>query len=424
MQKQILKILRWSEKYTGTDMVYLAGNGSWILLAQGVASVSAFVVTVLLTNLLPKEIFGQYRFILSVIPILAIFTLPGIGAALTRSIARSADTNLHIIVKTKIKFGLLGSLSALLCALYYFYKDNELLAYAFLVSSVFIPFFETFFIYSFYYKGLQNFKTPAIYESVSRILQTLIMIAAVLLTKDIIALIAAFFIGQIVTRFFFYFRTLRSETYLTNLIFKNKNEIEDDTIEYGKKLSVIGIAGTIANNMDKLLVWHFLGAEALAVYVAAFAIPSQLIRIFGYMATLVEAKFASRHWNSQETILFITKLIKIAVVMVVPVILYILLAPTIFKIIFPKYMDAVYVTQVLALLIPLAPINTLIIANLRAQKHTLHILLIAILNISIFAITFLYTYATFGIMGAAIAYLITQIFVIVFWLISNKIRLC
>lgn len=412
LRTKAIQLLRWSEKYTGTDMVYLTGNGFWLLSAQGVASLSAFAVTVLLTNLLPKETFGQYRFILSIIPILAIFTLPGIGTALTRSVARGALVNLRGIAKTKIKWGLLSSLTSLLGALYYFYKGNELLAYAFALSAIFLPFFETFFIYTSYYKGLQNFKTPAIYEGISRILQALLMVATVLLTKSVLALIAAFFVGQIITRLFFYLRTLKFQT-------SKQGFAVDDTIAYGKHLSAIGALGIVADNMDKLLVWHFLGAKALAIYAVAFAIPSQLVGIFGHMSALAEVKFASRNWNAEETKILIKKLARAMLIMTTPVALYILLAPKIFQLIFPTYLDSVRLTQVLALLILIMPINSIIIANLQAQKRTLYIFVITILNISMFTLVFLYTHGALGLMSIAVAYLVTEVSIIAVWLLSD-----
>lgn len=40
LQHRIYKLLRWSQRYTRTDMVYLAKGGTWLSLAQGVATLA------------------------------------------------------------------------------------------------------------------------------------------------------------------------------------------------------------------------------------------------------------------------------------------------------------------------------------------------------------------------------------------------
>ncbi len=375
MKEKTVSFLRWSEKYTGTDMVYLVGNGFWLLSAQAIASVSAFVVTVLLINLLPKETFGQYRFILSIIPILAIFTLPGIGTALTRSVARGAQVNLRTIARVKITWGLLGSLVSILVAIYYFTQGNNLLAYTFGISALFIPFFETFFIYSFYYKGLQNFKTPAIYEAISRILQALLLVATALLTKSVLALIVVFFIGQIATRLFFYLRTLKSvRTPSLHDVQGGASHIVDDAVEYGKKLSIVGVMGTIANNIDKLLVWHFLGAEALAVYVVAFTIPTEVARLFTFLSQLALPKFSKRDWVLvKEKYILYKKMLRFALTLTVAVIFYMFFAKYMFTLLFPEYTKSITITIFVAPLIMLIPVRTLFAQLFLSAQKTRHI---------------------------------------------------
>jgi len=288
VKQHTVTALRWSEQYTKIDMVYFAGNGFWLLLAQGVAMVSAFFVIVILTRVLSPEVFGQYRFVLSIVAILTIFTLPGTGVSLTRAVARGAQVNLSNIAKAKVYWGCGGAIAALLIALYYYMHGNIVLACAFCVAALFIPLYEAYFVYSFYYRGKQDFKTPALYEALSTIGAALVSIITVLYTDNLYAVIAAFFFGKLATRYFYYRKTLRKQTLTI------KKTTTDDTIEYGKKLSAIGIVGVMAENLDKIMVWHFLGAEALALYITALAIPLSVAQVFEFVPQLFLPKFSKK----------------------------------------------------------------------------------------------------------------------------------
>jgi len=59
------KILRYSERYTQTDMVYFASGGFWLLLGQFISTISAFLLLIAFANFLPKEVFGTYQYILA-----------------------------------------------------------------------------------------------------------------------------------------------------------------------------------------------------------------------------------------------------------------------------------------------------------------------------------------------------------------------
>ena len=119
LHHKIYKLLRRSEKYTKTDMVYLAKGGFWLTINQIISISSAFLLSIALANLLPKEIYGQYKCIISIFSILAISTLPGMDTAVTRSIAQGNEGSFKQALKTKMKWGLLGALVSLCFAIYY-----------------------------------------------------------------------------------------------------------------------------------------------------------------------------------------------------------------------------------------------------------------------------------------------------------------
>ena len=84
-KNKIYKALRWSEKYTKTDMLYLAKSGSWLSFGHGFAMLSGFFMSLAFANLFPRESFGTYKFVLSMAGILGAFSLTGMGTAVTQA---------------------------------------------------------------------------------------------------------------------------------------------------------------------------------------------------------------------------------------------------------------------------------------------------------------------------------------------------
>jgi O-antigen/teichoic acid export membrane protein len=79
-------LLRWSEKYTKTDMVYLTKGGFWLTTGKIISAIVGFILLIIYANFLPKETFGNFQYILSIIGLLYIFNLPGLDTSLTKSI--------------------------------------------------------------------------------------------------------------------------------------------------------------------------------------------------------------------------------------------------------------------------------------------------------------------------------------------------
>ena len=352
--KKIDKTLDHLSKFFGLDMHYIAKNGFWLLLAQGIISLSAFATTIVLTRILSPEVFGRYRFVLSLLPLLAIFTLPGMAPALTRAVARGAKPNLWRIALVKIKFGILSTFATLLVALYYKSQSNETLFYIFIGAAFFLPFYEVFLIYSPYLKGKFNFKTPAIYEATSRVIQAVALIITALLTHSAFALIIAFLIAQITTQFIAFIKT-----YFNNLPdSKTAPEAEDDVEQYGKKLFLVNIAGHILEPIDKLLVWHFFGAKTLALYIVVMTIPLTITRALSPLLQLIFPKISRIYiFTRKNFITYINKQALMLVAMILLALVIYILSTSLYDTLFPNYTHITDTTLLIAMLIiPLYPL--------------------------------------------------------------------
>ena len=99
IKNRIYRLLRRSERHTKTDMVYLASGGFWLTVGQIISSAATFGLAIAFANLLPKETYGTYKFVLSIAGILTIFTLPGMVTSLTQAVARNFEGSVILALK-------------------------------------------------------------------------------------------------------------------------------------------------------------------------------------------------------------------------------------------------------------------------------------------------------------------------------------
>lgn len=391
-KQKLYNFLRWSEKYTKTDMVYLTKGGFWLTLGQIISSLSSFLLAIAFANLLPSETYGLYRFVLSTASLLTIPTLSGINTSMVRSVARGFEGSLVPAFKTKIKWGLLGGIASLLLAGYYFYNENTTLTICFLITSAFMPVMDSLSLYHPLYVGRKDFKTDIKYNVIVTAVSTTIIAGILFFTSNIFLIIFVYFLANSLLRFVCFYITLKKA---------NINDKEDpQAIPYGKHLSLINIITTLASQLDKILVFHYLSATDLAIYSIAVAPINQIQAMTGIFSSLAFPKFAQK--NALETKNNIKeKILKFSVMLLVVAILYIIAAPYLFQMIFPKYPESIRLSQLLAVSL-VAASGVVLSSLLTAQKAQKSLYRFNVISSILQIITLIILIKFFGLFGAII----------------------
>ncbi len=398
IRNKTYSLLRWSEKYTKTDMVYLTKGGFWLTLGQVIATLSSFLLAIAFANLLPKDTFGTYKFIISIIAILAIPTLQGMNTALTRSIAQGFDGSFITALKTRISWGLMGGIFSLMLSLYYFINENDILTISFLITAIFLPFMDSLTLYDSVLQGKKRFNISTRYNIFINIVATIGMVSVLYFTDNLFLILFSYF--SIWTLLRFIILTLTRKKFI-------KNNTEDpEVIRYGKHLSLMGIIGVIASHLDKILIFHFLGATEVAIYTLAIAPPEQIKGFLKVTGSLAFPQFVNRTKTElQQTIRQKMFYMELGVIPIV--ILYILSAPFIYAILFPQYLDAIFLSQIftisLVLSSALLPITAL---QAMGQKKALYSFNIsqALLQIALIILLI----PLLGLIGAIIARVVAR----------------
>lgn len=399
LKEKIHRTLLWSQKYTQTDMVYLARGGFWLTLGEIVVVIVSFSLALAFANFLPRETYGHYQYVLSVVSILAIFTLPGINLAIIQAVARKYEGSFIPGLKTKIRFGLIGGLLSLGLAGYYFWKGNSTLTISFLIVALLLPLMDSLNIFHGYLKGKKAFKSLVKYVATIQLISAGCLIIVLFLTNNLLLILLAYFIPYIVLRFIFLRIVLKK--------FPPNQKKDPRTISFGKHLTLMDVATLIAYRLDYILLWHFLGAGVLAVYAFALLPPQKITGLFGGVITPLALPKLSERSSEDLKKTLLKKVFKLFLILLPIVAIYIILAPFFYKILFPRYLDSVFYSQIFAITILLFP-GTLFSTSLAAQikKKKLYIYKLSFSFVRI--ISLLILTPLYGIIGAISAILVAQ----------------
>src|SRR3989344_693692 len=357
IQRKAINLLRWSEKYTKTDMVYLASGGFWLMLGYAGQMLMGLALAVVLASLLPKSAYGTYQFVIAVCAIIGGLTLSGMGTALMRSIARGSQGTLSYAFRTQLVWSSGIILGGGGLAAYYFINGNIGLATAFLVCGALMPFLSGFSLYRPYLEGKKLFRESTTLGLWRRPLPVIAVVTAVFFTQDPIILVITYFASHTVSMGLLY--------WIVSKKYPEPASPNPELLNYSKHLSVMGIMNIITNNIDKMLVFHYLGAAPVAAYALAQLPLMQLHKMFGLIGSLIFPKFAQRDFGILRKTLF-HKTLVFSLATTATVAVYIITAPYIFKLLFPAYPEAILLSQVLILALLVKP------ATLYSQVFAAH----------------------------------------------------
>lgn len=362
---RVLKLLRATERYTKLDMVYLASGSVWSVVGIVVSTGLALATSVAFANLLPKETYGTYQYIISVVALISLLGLPGMKSAISYAAARDKDASFLEAVRVKMRWNFVAAFAAFCTALYYFYQSNHQLGAAFAIVACFLPFWEIYGSYVSYLQGKKKFSSMTIYEIWAQAFNAVAIVLILYFSDSLLMLLITFFASWTAARLYFFNRTLRK--------FPPNDERDPATISYGKHLSLMSVLGAIASNADKFLIWQYLGAVEVAVYTFALAIPSRITSSFASLNRLYFPKAVNRTLYEVRHLL-IRRVILLSSVTTACAVMYALLAPYFFQIFFPQYMEAVPYTQILGVLIAFQPFSLLGTAlSAHARKKELYV---------------------------------------------------
>jgi O-antigen/teichoic acid export membrane protein len=282
IQKQLVTFLRWSERYTGTDMVYLASGGLWLILEQISGVILSLFVAVVFGHVAGKDLYGNYKYVLSLATILGAISLSGLGDAIGQAVAKGKDGAL----KQGFRLNLIWSgpffLASIGLSVYYFAVGNPFVGGSLLIVAFVQPFAASASYFTSFLFGQKDFARGAIYMMVENAITYGAVLGALFIGERAIALVAAYFIANAVSSLFFTWKTSHHA---------RNDEKDPELLIFSTHLSVMNILGVLADRFDSIIVFTLLGPAQLATYAFSIAAPEQLKgvikNLYGYRRNMI-----------------------------------------------------------------------------------------------------------------------------------------
>lgn len=388
-----ISLLRRSERYTKTDMVYLASGGIWLALDAIAGGIIALLLAIAFAHYLPKEVYGTYRFLIATFWILTAFTMTGLPTAILRSVAKQQEGAYRSSFLYSVLWSLPLSVIALGISGYYFFNGNETLGVGLLCIALLGPFIQAAYLWGTFLLGKKEFPTLAVCGIIFAFVPAFSLFLTVLVSPNPLVLLLVYFLSSIFTG-----------GLLILFTFLHFHPNKASGVEYkkiGGHFSAMNLLGTLAQQVDKLIVFHYLGAVNLAVYMLAVSLPEQIKSVFDSLSTLALPKFVARPLEEVRAN-FWKRLWLYTAFMVMVAVAYMVVAPLVFKLLFPAYLDAVFYSQLYALtLIPIGAALPVALLQAHMAKRPLYIYNVLSPTFQIIALVILTS--QYGLAGAVAA---------------------
>lgn len=405
IKEKINNLFVLGTEFFGLDLKYFSKAAGWVTFSQIINGILAFVLTIILTRLLPKETYGLYRYVLSLADILTIFTLTGMNSAVVQAVAAGNEGALIKSVKHQLKWNLMMTAASFAVAIYYFLNHNLTLALSLFIIGALWPITLALNTYPAFLIGKKNFRLNSIFNTGSTLIYVASMLLAVIFTNKIPALIFIYSLATLFSNLIFYFRTIK--------IYKPKKDGNEDFIVFGWKLSSLKVIGIAAGQIDNIIMNHFFGPAQLAIYALARILPDNIIPLIKDTVNTGMPNLAQKTVDEINKI-FYKRIIQSLALGIIASSFYSFIAPTVFKYLLPKYLESVYYSQILSIsfvfLFPLAYMGAVFIS----QKLTRPIFIGSTIENG----TKILLYIGFGVYAGILGLILAQVIIyfISFWL--------
>jgi O-antigen/teichoic acid export membrane protein len=358
MKNKFSKILFFLSKIFKTDINYVLKGSFWWIFGRTISFFASFLVLFFFSRFASKEVYGAYQYIISLCAIFSILTLPGLDTALVRAIAQKKEKTFFLCEKEKLKFGIVLFFILFLISGYYFFKKNFELGFGFLWAGIFLPLLALFSLYVDVWQGRERFDLQNKYFAIHNLLASFIFVVILIFKPTVIFSVFAFYFSFVFATFLFWLKT-RKEI--------NRNSEEDkEVISFGKHLTLIYFPQSLSQQLDYVLLWHFAGPKAVAIYTFSLRVIERIGELIPF-STLALPKMSQKDISKIKKNIF-EKFLKLFPIAILIFLTYYFFAPILYKIFFPKYIESIFYSRIFAIFLLISPFWFLGTALVAAQK--------------------------------------------------------
>lgn len=268
-------------RWLGIDLRYYLSGGGFLFSGYWAVLLLGFFSTWVFTNFAPKEVYGAYSYVQSILGMLIVFTLPGYYTAVVRSAARGRHGALMRSVRRRIAFSVIGSILLVGVAVYYHLRGDPVLACGCLVGAAFFGMVFGLDDFRSFLNGRKMYGTYAALHFGVSLLSTGATVAAILLSGDFLLILTSNLLvrgaGQLAC-------------VLIARRWRENDEIEPDFYRFGNRQSALATLGTVSFYLDSVVVGALFPLTTMAEYAFATVITNPLRNVGAVLNRLIFPK--------------------------------------------------------------------------------------------------------------------------------------
>lgn len=354
IRQKAYSALRNTEYMFKTDMVYLSKSSFWTTLRFVIGLMTSLGTIVAFGNLLPKEAYGVYSYLLSLAGSLGFLTLSGMSTGIIRAVARGKESIYPYAVKLQTKFNLLGTASIASLGFYYGVKGNMTFALSLLLLAIAMPVSAIYHSFESVLIGKKRFDLLTIITSIMSGVSAVGTIVALFFTNNILLIILTYSALSLIPNYVAYKYVLRD---------MNIDQPNDEDIQELKRtafhLTGAGIVSTIAQYFDKIVLFQVAGPAALATYGFAIAGPERLKGLIKNWIIIALPKLSERSIQDIKSVFYRRIGLSLITGSVLSLV-FIVFSPLLFQLFLPRYLESIIYAQVYSLGLIFIPVGVFV----------------------------------------------------------------
>ncbi|HRK98357.1 MAG TPA: oligosaccharide flippase family protein [Alphaproteobacteria bacterium] len=272
----------------------LIKNFLMVFALRGVQKIAAIIMIYFLVRGLSQEQFAFYSLVLTAMGLLSVFTLPELTTTITQSVARGFNGTYRKVMPLSFLTSWLGSFCLIGGSLWYYLNEANNNASALLIAAICFPFSMGLEQWKGLKKGLEDFKAIAWFSGQIYAIQSALITGSILLFPGNYVLPILFFCSTGMVRNII--QTIRALHFV-----KPDDKSEEGSMKYGIKATIYSFANTLANQLDKLLLYFFISPIDMALLVVAEKIPELIKNLIQDVANVMMPRFAKHKEYTKKT---------------------------------------------------------------------------------------------------------------------------
>ncbi len=382
----------------GIDLSYVLKNGGIVVLSHTVGTLCGFGITLLLGNFVDSTTYGQYKYVVAVAGILGAFALTGGPSAVLQSVAKGFEGAYLREERLTIQWGLIPLFLSGIGGIYYLLQDQLILGIGLILVSGLSYLQSIVSLHVAFLNGKRDFERLAQNQMIAGIVNLLGILAAVLLNlTSVLWIILAYNGSQLLFQLY--------ARYTTRARYPMNNELDATESNLSRHISLSNITTVVAEYIDKILIFQFLGPYQLALYAFSVGIPDQVRSLNKLVNTIVVPKLSVK--NDSDLKASVTRHTKtyFALTCVITIMFWFIAEP-LYHLLFPQYVEAAKYASLYMCILPIVASGMLYGHALQIQNRIGSLYSTKFIDAILKIILFVLLIPRLGVLGAILGILI------------------